>query len=98
MNITRMRERGVLTYCHNNVHPLRLCVLLSSRCDVNVRTGVAFHSSKRIGRGGNSPFEVNRRMVLAAREIGCGQKALQVSVVTCALVHVVYFVFSTFRN
>ena len=42
-----------------------------------MRTGGLTYSSARIGSD-TGPFEVNRRVVLAAREIGCGHASMEV--------------------
>ena len=56
---------GCCSYCQNG----------------GVRTGFEFNSSKRMAAkpGQKGSFEVNRRMVLMAREIGCGHASLDVS-------------------
>ena len=44
-----------------------------------VRTSSEFFTSERLSVGYSTPLEVNRRIVLAAREMGCGRAALEVS-------------------
>ena len=54
-----------------------------------MRTGFEFYSSKRISLSSGS-FEVNRRMVLAAREMGCGHAALDVSLCKLHVCNLLY--------
>ena len=51
----------------------------------DVRTGVLTYSSAKTGSR-LEPFEINRRVVLAAREIGCGHASIEVLDSTLTLV------------
>lgn len=69
----------------------RVKMQLPSRyCGQDSRTGHSFYIDERLGEHGGV-YEINRRMVLGAREIGCGHAALQVSLVVLYGFCVVYF-------